>query len=130
MSKKELAISIKNETETIKRIKEFLEETKIELYKVSLPDEVQVKLSKFLNQDVLLLVSPKKNKKYRVFDEKNEKFIDFGDIRFEDFTKHKDDKQRQRYLNRATNTKGNWKKNKFSPNNLAINGLWETETKV
>ena len=111
----------KNETENKKK---FLEDKKIELYNVSHPDEVQVKLSKWLNQDVLLLVSPKKNKKYRVFDEKNKKFIDFGDIRFEDFTKHKDDNRRNRYLNRATNTKGDWKKNKFSPNNLSINGLW------
>jgi len=47
----------KNETENKKK---FLEDKKIELYKVSLPDEVQVKLSKWLNQDVLLLVSPKK----------------------------------------------------------------------
>ena len=124
MSKKELSIASKNEMENKRRIQKFLEDKKVELYKVSLPDEVQVKLSKWLNQDVLLLVSPKKNKKYRVYDEKNEKFIDFGDIRFEDFTKHKDDKRRNRYLNRATNTKGDWKKNKFSPNNLAINGLW------
>ena len=124
MSKKELSIASKNEAENKRRIQKFLEDKKVELYKVSLPDEVQVKLSKWLNQDVLLLVSPKKNKKYRVFDEKNEKFIDFGDIRFEDFTKHKDDNRRNRYLNRATNMKGDWKKNKFSPNNLSINGLW------
>ena len=124
MSKKELSIASKNEMENKRRLQKFLEDKKIELYNVSHPDEVEVKLSKWLNQDVLLLVSPKKNKKYRVFDEKNEKFIDFGDIRFEDFTKHKDDNRRNRCLNRATNMKGDWKKNKFSPNNLSINGLW------
>jgi len=43
---------------------------------------------------------------------------------YEDFTKHKDEERRQQYLSRATNIKGNWKKNKYSPNNLAINILW------
>jgi hypothetical protein len=43
---------------------------------------------------------------------------------YEDFTKHKDEERRQQYLSRATNIKGNWKKNKYSPKNLAINILW------
>ena len=32
--------------------------------------------------------------------------------------------KRNAYLKRATNIKGNWKDNKYSPNNLAINILW------
>jgi hypothetical protein len=34
------------------------------------------------------------------------------------------DERRKLYRMRATNIKGNWKDNKFSPNNLAINILW------
>ncbi len=34
------------------------------------------------------------------------------------------DKRRNAYLSRATKIKGNWKKNKLSANNLAINILW------
>jgi DNA adenine methylase len=34
------------------------------------------------------------------------------------------DKRRDAYRARATNIKGNWKKNKYSPNNMAINILW------
>ena len=34
------------------------------------------------------------------------------------------DKRRELYRKRATNIKGNWKKNKYSANNLAINILW------
>ena len=34
------------------------------------------------------------------------------------------DKRRNAYRARATNIKGNWKKDKYSPNNLAINILW------
>jgi hypothetical protein len=34
------------------------------------------------------------------------------------------DKRRELYRARATNIKGHWKDNKYSPNNLAINILW------
>jgi len=34
------------------------------------------------------------------------------------------DERRKLYRGRASNIKGNWKENKFSPNNLAINILW------
>ena len=122
--KNELEISIKNETEKQRRMKEFLDNKKIELIKVSDPEEVQVKLSKWLNQNTLLLVSPIKYKKYRVYDTKNDKYVDFGDIRHEDFTFHKDKLRQKRYLARATNIKGKWKDNKFSPNNLSIHSLW------
>lgn len=43
---------------------------------------------------------------------------------YEDFTKHKNEERRQNYLNRANAIKGDWKKNPYSPNNLAINILW------
>ena len=52
------------------------------------------------------------------------KWIHFGAIPFMDYTKHKDQTRRENYLNRATNIKGSWKQNKFSPNNLAIHLLW------
>jgi len=54
----------------------------------------------------------------------NGKWIHFGAMGYEDYTKHKDDKRRENYLNRASNIKGSWKQNKYSPNNLAINLLW------
>lgn len=45
------------------------------------------------------------------------KMIHFGQLGYKDFTKHKDEKRRERYLKRTENIKGNWKENKFSPNN-------------
>ena len=42
----------------------------------------------------------------------------------EDWTFHKDNDRRNRYLARATKIKGNWRDNKYSPNNLSINLLW------
>ena len=52
------------------------------------------------------------------------KWIYFGQMGYEDFTKHKDDKRRENYLKRTTNIPGNWKDNKYSPNNLSRNILW------
>lgn len=120
---KELQIAIANEKENKKRVEEFKQKEKL-LYEVSDPKVVKIKLSKWLNQEVDLLLSPIKNKKYRIWDSRNNRYVDFGDIRHEDFTKHKDKDRRERYLQRATKIKGKWKSNPFSANNLAINGLW------
>ena len=69
--------------------------------------------------------STRKNKKYMILNDDN-KYVHFGDSRFQDFTIHNDPERRQRYLNRATKIKGNWKNNKYSPNNLSINLLWNS----
>jgi hypothetical protein len=53
------------------------------------------------------------------------KYIHFGDNRYEDFTQHKDVDRQKKYLNRSSKIKGNWKDNKYSPNNLSINILWK-----
>ena len=52
------------------------------------------------------------------------KWIHFGQMGYEDYTKHHDKLRRKRYLTRATNIHGNWKKNPYSANNLAIHILW------
>ena len=93
--------------------------------KVSDPEIVIMKARQyFKNPDIQLYLSPEKNKKYSVFDPINKKLVHFGDIRYEDFTKHKDDIRRESYLKRANNIKGDWKNNIYSPNNLSINLLW------
>ena len=53
------------------------------------------------------------------------KYVHFGDNRYEDFTQHKDKDRQQKYLNRSSKIKGNWISNKYSPNNLSINILWK-----
>jgi hypothetical protein len=78
---------------------------------------------KYLGKNTQLFLSTKKDKKYMVLDP-NDKLVHFGQMGYEDFTKHKDLKRRDAYLKRATKIKGNWKKNAYSPNNLAINVLW------
>lgn len=88
-------------------------------------NEAKRKTREYLGPDVKLLISPRKDKKYRVHDP-NGKAVDFGSFNppMEDFTMHKDEKRRERYLKRARNIKGNWKNNPYSPNNLSMNILW------
>lgn len=48
---------------------------------------------------VLLLKSPRKNKKWRVVLEDGET-VDFGDDRYEDYTQHQDKDRREAYIKR------------------------------
>ena len=70
-----------------------------------------------------VFVSSRKDKKYMILND-SKKFIHFGANGYEDFTKHMDENRRRLYLARATKIKGNWKSDKFSPNNLSIHLLW------
>ena len=71
-------------------------------------------------------ISTRENKKYMILNDDN-KYVHFGDSRYSDFTKHQDLKRLKNYLSRATKIKGNWKKDKYSPNNLSISLLWNNE---
>jgi hypothetical protein len=67
--------------------------------------------------------------KFMIYDDEG-KLHRFGRVGYMDFILyshiHKEgaEKKRKAYLARATKIKGNWKDDKFSPNNLAINILW------
>lgn len=93
------------------------------IWKVSNPILAQSKLNKYIGKNTPLLLSTRKDKKYMVLDPEGKK-IHFGNINYEDFTKHGDLTRRNSYISRASNIKGDWKRNKYSPNNLAINVLW------
>jgi hypothetical protein len=73
--------------------------------------------------------STRKNKKYMILNDHN-KYVHFGDSRYEDFTKHQDKERLKNYLSRASKIKGNWKKDKYSPNNLSINLLWNNSKTI
>ena len=49
--------------------------------------------------------------------------VNFGSAMV-DFTKHHDEQRRQNYLKRSAGIRGNWKENKYSPNNLSRSLLW------
>ena len=50
--------------------------------------------------------------------------VHFGQMGYEDYTKHNNKTRRKNYLRRTANMRGNWKKDKYSANNLARNLLW------
>jgi hypothetical protein len=93
----------------------------IRLY--SNPSEVYRSASKYLGKTAKIRLSTKKDKKYMVTTPDG-KIVHFGQMGYEDFTKHKDKTRRKNYLTRSRKIKGNWKKNKYSPNNLAIKLFW------
>jgi lipocalin len=88
------------------------------------PTKAQVNAHRYLGKTAHIYPSPMKYKKYRIKDETNNKWVDFGDIRYEDYTKHQNESRRKAYLKRATNINGDWRSNPYSANNLAINILW------
>lgn len=51
-------------------------------------------------------------------------WVHFGEMGYTDFTLHKDPERRRRYLARSALIRGDWRKNKYSPNNLARRILW------
>ena len=95
-----------------------------EIYNVSNPEIVLRQLKKYYGNHVDLYLSTSKHKKYMVFNEDGKK-VHFGSILYQDYTKHKDKKRRLNYLKRASNIKGNWSQNPFSPNMLSIILLWD-----
>jgi hypothetical protein len=75
-----------------------------------------------------LYPSTLKNKKWDLYYKEDDKVkkVSFGNPDYEDYTIHKDEERKKNYLKRATNIRGKWRENPFSPNNLAINVLWQT----
>ena len=93
------------------------------IWKVSNPKIAQKKLNEYVGKRTPLYLSNRKDKKYMVLDPDG-KMVHFGNINYEDFLKHQSLQRRNSYISRATNIRGVWKRNKYSPNNLAINILW------
>ena len=88
------------------------------------PRIVFKKAKEYLGKDVIIRLSDKPAKKYMVFNPDTHKWVYFGQMGYEDFTKHQDPIRRNNYLRRTENMKGNWKQNIYSPNNLSRNILW------
>jgi hypothetical protein len=79
---------------------------------------------KYLGKTAKIYPAINPKKKYSIYDEKKDKLINFGQIGYEDFTKHNDKKRRNNFLSRTKNMRGDWKSNKYSANNLSRNVLW------
>ena len=88
------------------------------------PATVRKKARSYLGKTAKIHLSSKPEKKYMVQVPGTKRWVHFGQMKYEDYTKHRDTKRRRSYRIRASNIKGDWKKTKYSPNNLAIHLLW------
>jgi hypothetical protein len=88
------------------------------------PKIVLKKAKKIYGKSTIIFLSDKPKKKYMILNPYTNKFIYFGQMGYQDFTKTGDEIKRNNYLNRTANMRGNWKSNLYSPNNLSRNLLW------
>jgi hypothetical protein len=88
------------------------------IWKYSNPTVVSKRAKQYLGKDVRILRSTRKGKKYMVF---HDKWIHFGAMGYEDYTKHKNKTRRHNYLTRSAGIHGD---SKYSANQLSRNILW------
>lgn len=113
--------TLRKEIPKIEKAKPAIGDSKLEEY--SNPKMVQKRAFKLFGKDAKIYKSSKKDKKYQILTPDG-KWVHFGQMGYEDFTKHQDPVRRENYLTRATKIKGKWKEDPYSPNNLAIKLLW------
>ena len=70
----------------------------IELY--SNPNQVLKNAKRIYGNDVEIDYSTRKNKKYMILNPNTNKWIHFGEMNFEDYTKHKDRIRRSKFKQR------------------------------
>lgn len=98
------------------------------LYKVSNPNAVQKQAFELYGDDAIIYKSDKPDKKYKILNPDG-KWVYFGQMKppMEDFFKHQDLERRKKYIARASNIKGNWRKDIYSPNYLSLVLLWNAD---
>lgn len=94
------------------------------LRRYSDPNAAQKMAYRYLGKTAKLYPARNSVKKYSIFDPHEKKWVNFGQIGYEDYTKHRDRRRRKNYLVRSKSIRGDWKRNKFSANNLSRNILW------
>ncbi len=105
-------------------MKSFTKSFTMKLRKYSNPEKAQKMAHLYLGKTAKLFPARNSQKKYSIYDPKHHKWMDFGAIGYEDYTKHKDKKRRKNYLTRSRSIKGDWKRNPYSANNLSRRILW------
>lgn len=93
------------------------------IWKYSNPTKSQKLAYKFFGKNATIYRSTRKNKKYMIQDSGG-RWVHFGQIPYEDFTKHKNKTRRHNYLTRSARIKGDWEAHKYSANNLSRKILW------
>jgi len=78
----------------------------------------------YLGKNAKLLPSTRKDKKFMIIKPDGTK-VHFGQMGYDDYTKHKDKERQKSYLNRSGKIIGNWRNDKYSANLLSRNILWK-----
>ena len=94
-----------------------------EIKKWSNPTTVFRLAKRYLGKTAKIQLSTKKDKKYMVTTPEGRR-VHFGQMEYEDYTRHGDKTRRKNYLRRSAKIRGDWKKDKYSANNLARKLLW------
>jgi hypothetical protein len=94
------------------------------LYLYSTPRTAQRMAYKYLGKSAKLYPARNPVKKYSIYDTIHDKWVNFGQMGYEDFTKHHNKTRRKNYLTRTKGMLGDWKNNKYSANNLSRHILW------
>ena len=94
------------------------------IYLYSSPRKAQRMAYKYLGKTAKLYPASNPAKKYMIYDPKNNKWVNFGQMGYEDYTKHCDKTRRKNYLTRTKGMLGDWKNNKYSANRLSRSILW------
>jgi hypothetical protein len=93
------------------------------IWDYSNPLKAQQQAFKIYGNNAILYRSKAKNKKYAII-APNGKIVNFGQMGYEDWTKHGNLVRRNSYLTRTANMRGNWKEDPYSSNNLSRRILW------
>ena len=92
-----------------------------DIYNYSNPKEVYKKAKKILGKDVEFKISNRKDKKYAILNPETNKWVHFGQMGYQDFTKHKDIERKEDFKKR--NHK--WSiRYEYSPAYLSYYLLW------
>jgi hypothetical protein len=94
------------------------------LRKWSDPRQAQKMAVKYLGNKARIFPSGNREKKYRICDVNTGNYVRFGQMGYEDYTKHRNKTRRHNYLTRTAGIRGDWKRNPYSANNLSRNILW------
>ena len=110
------------QTRKLRKIKSRKFPQRIYLY--SSPRKAQRMAYKYLGKTAKLYPASNPAKKYMIYDPKNNKWVNFGQMGYQDFTKHANKARRKNYLTRTKGMLGDWKNNKYSANRLSRSILW------
>jgi Family of unknown function (DUF5754) len=92
------------------------------IWQYSNPHTVNNRAKKLYHKSVYRSTRP--TKKYMIWNPITKRWIHFGQMYYQDFTKTGDKDRRRLYLRRSGGILGDWKNDLFSPNNLSRNLLW------